>query len=286
MIQIGVTGHRGFIGRAVENAIANAQAALIPAHISYPETSFVPELEFSEPVSCLLHLAAKTGRQASGSSPADFYVLNMSLTVAALEHCRKTGAHLVFPSTYVYGYAREPGKVVSEMAESSANNPYTQSKIVEETIIKAYARDFGVNAWILRIFNVYGPGQNNNYIVPELIEKVRSGVCKIRSGSTSRDFVYSSDVADAILLASVTPPLGCEVVNIGSGQVFTLMEVAETIDAATSSGAELLDERVKSSNDYPVYAADISRARNLLGWGPKISFRDGIAQTCKPYLLG
>jgi len=142
---------------------------------------------------------------------------------------------------------------------------------------------------ILRLANPYGPGQLNlkgQGLIPTILQRQEAGLplSIFGNGQGQRDYVYIDDVAEAIK-ATLSHNCGQEILNIGSGQGRTILEVVEAIES-------LLDVRISKSfvparpTDPARNVLDISKAKRVLGWEPKTSFADGIRRTVEAHASG
>ncbi|HSN49645.1 MAG TPA: SDR family oxidoreductase, partial [Bacteroidales bacterium] len=168
-MEILVTGSEGFIGKAL---IARLLAS------GHTVTGFdAPEGDIAEKgildnlkdtgIGYVFHLAAKTFVPESWNNPFDFYRVNLLGTTNVLEFCRATGAGLSYISSYLYG---TPGYLpVDEKHPLKAHNPYSHSKIVAEETCRYYRDQFKIPVTIFRPFNIYGPGQDQRFLIPKII---------------------------------------------------------------------------------------------------------------------
>ena len=135
-----------------------------------------------------------------------------------------------------------------------------------------YARKYGVKSVILRLFNHYGKNQNGSFLVPTIIEGIQEEV-KLHSPNLRRDYVYIKDIVDAFIKA-VDYEGQCEIVNIGSGKPHTVQEVITVLEKVAQKKVRY----IFTNPDVPVKGiwADISKAKRLLNWEPKISLEEGL----------
>jgi len=266
-MKILLTGSRGFIGRRVGRLLDERGA---------PWTAFegdVLRAEDFEPYQecqAIIHLAAKV-RQAV---PAEELIrVNVSGTINALGFASAGRRRFILASSYLYG--RPAGQPIRESAPLSYHDPYSFSKWLAEQAGVAWSRFFGLSGVMVRIFNVYGPGQPRGFLIPDLVAGLAAGRLKVRDLSSRRDFIFVEDLAELIVRAALTPTPGLEAINAGSGRSHSVAEVIELL-------FELIGRRLPVENqDRPVAipdtVADLSRARELLGWSPRTPLREGLA---------
>jgi dTDP-glucose 4,6-dehydratase len=157
---------------------------------------------------------------------------------------------------------------------------YDEAKRFAEAMVMAYHRVHGVETRIARIFNTYGPRMRveDGRAIPAFLSQSLRGqeVTIFGDGSQTRSLCYISDLVDGIyrlMNSSVVEP-----VNIGNPQEMTIRALAERIVALTGSGSRIV-QRPLPADDPKVRQPDITRARQLLGWEPKVSFEEGLGAT-------
>ena len=150
-------------------------------------------------------------------------------------------------------------------------NNYTVTKILGEQLCQLYHNSHGLSYTVLRLYNVYGPGQMAGYFIPDMIAKARDGGINLPGGNTTKDFVFVEDVVQAFLLALQTPYVGH--INIGTGVETELASVACQI--AHSMGASF---STSPNANATRMLADIARAKRVLGWRPAISVAEGLGR--------
>jgi dTDP-glucose 4,6-dehydratase len=145
----------------------------------------------------------------------------------------------------------------------------------------AYRRYKGVDAKIFRIFNTYGPRMrlDDGRVVPNFIGQALRGdsITVYGTGKQTRSFCYVSDLVDGIFRMSQTGEGGP--INIGNPTERTMIEFAEEIKRLTGSPSEIVFEPLPTVDDPKQRKPDITKARTLLGWEPKVSLEDGLTET-------
>jgi nucleoside-diphosphate-sugar epimerase len=194
--------------------------------------------------------------------------------VNVLEFCRKTGAGLTYVSSYLYG---NPEYLpIDENHPVKAYNPYSHTKLVAEEICRYYREQFIPGISILRPFNVYGPGQSEQFLIPEVIRKVLDPgipVIEVMDLRPKRDFVYVDDLADALYL-SMDGPGG--IYNVGSGSSVSVEEVVSILQDLTGSHKEVATRHAGRPMEIFDLYADCSKIEAMLKWKPKVRFREGL----------
>lgn len=202
---------------------------------------------------------------------------------------RARGARFLLASTSeIYGDPEQHPQVESYWGHVDPIGPrsvYDEAKRFAEALTMAYHRFHGVDTRIVRIFNTYGPRMHidDGRVVPNFLQQSLMGepLTVYGDGSQTRSFCYVDDLIDGVyrlLLSDYNDPI-----NIGNPDEITILEFAETINELTSNHAGTVfkpDQR--GVGDPQRRQPDISLAREVLGWGPKIDLREGIMKTI-PY---
>lgn len=269
-----VTGGSGFVGRSLVrflkdagvDVLAPGREILDVAAGSFPDVS----------VDWVIHLAGRTYVPASWSEPADFYRVNALGTVNVLEYCRRTQAKLIHVSGYCYGIPE--GLPISETAPLKPNNPYALSKCAAEEACRFFFECLQMPVMIVRPFNIYGPGQSASFLIPRIVEQAIDpdvAAIVVEDDTPRRDYVHLDDVIGAIESLRRSPKLG-GTFNIGSGESYSVAEVAEMVRSAANVSKPFVSRGNRRVNDIPDVIADITAIRDAAGWSPSITLRDGL----------
>jgi len=197
-------------------------------------------------------------------------------TVDLLEYCRTGAIPLVYVSGYCYGVAdRLP---IPETAPLRPNNPYAFSKAAAEAACRFFSERFHVPVTILRPFNVYGPGQRRQFLIPQLIAQALDPAAPeliVHDPRPRRDFVHVDDLITALC----TVPVGDEarVYNVGSGRSHSVGEIVQMVQRAAGTEKPLVARGSPRADEIPDAVADISAIR-ALGWRPQIELADGLRE--------
>jgi UDP-glucose 4-epimerase len=296
-VRILITGGAGFLCSALANALADAEhEVLVLDDLSAGDPDRLgpgvlfhrgsitdrPKLwSLLQGVDCVYHLAARVLVAESVLYPREYNEANVSGTVALLEAMRDVGIpRLVFTSSgALYGdQAKQP---VDESAAPNPLSPYAVSKLAAEHYVQTISSLWGTTAIVLRIFNAYGPGQpllpSHSSVIPRFINQALGGGSLVifGDGQQTRDFVYVSDVVDA-LIASLTLDIPHHVtINVGSGAEVTINRLAQEILSLTHSSSNTIYSPV-GSGGVSRLQADLRLARKVLGYEPKVSLREGL----------
>jgi UDP-glucose 4-epimerase len=227
-------------------------------------------------VDVVVHLAALTDAFESLVDPLLYESVNVRGTVNVCAASKGVRVLVFASSAAVYG---EPERLpVGEDHPLNPVNPYGASKVAGEAYVKAYSRVNGYRPVILRIFNVYGPGQTRSYagVVEEFRRRIKAGKPLViyGDGLQTRDFIHVSDVVEAIVKAvEVEEARG--VYNIGSGRAVTVRELAELMARIAGRTVEVKHVEPRPG-DIRMSQADIAKAERELKFKPRIELEEGL----------
>lgn len=226
----------------------------------------------------VLHLAARAGVRPSIIQP-DLYVrTNVLGTVRVLEAAVKAGAaKFVFASSSsVYGAADEvPFRETAPLRRTFS--PYAATKVSGEQLCSVYSSLHDLPVVSLRFFTVYGPAQRPDLAIHKFTRAIWEGkpIPQFGDGSSRRDYTYIDDIVQGILGAVDYRGAKYDVFNLGESETTTLSELISSIEAALGKKA-VIDRKPDQPGDMPATWADISKARELLGYSPKTKISEGI----------
>ena len=239
-----------------------------------------------EGIDVVFHLAAVASVAPSISDPLTCNDVNVAGTLNVLTAARDAGVRRVVFASSAAVYGPDPGVPTAETAPFAPLSPYAASKAAGELYCRVFAKLYGVEAVSLRLFNVYGPRQDpaSEYsgVVSRFLEWLRVGQPPIihGDGEQTRDFVFVQDVVNAFVLAGGAPGIGGEVFNVGSGEAATINGLAETLAGLAVRDRVLRPiHHPEQAGDVRHSRADISKARQALGYAPAVELADGLART-------
>jgi nucleoside-diphosphate-sugar epimerase len=271
-----VTGANGFIGSHLIRALEARKYPVFCHDVNCGDISTCP-LEFGG-VRHVFHLAGKTSVPESWEQPRGFYEVNVLGAANVLEFCRRQKASVTLVSSYVYGKPR--WLPIGEDHPVQPLNPYAHSKILAEEIAFYYQFQFGIPLTIVRPFNVYGPGQLGPFLIPTLIQQAldpTSDKIVVADLRPRRDYIHVRDLV-ALLMASMDRPAGT-VLNAGSGESVSIQFVVELINRVVRCSKPVVSREEYRPEEALDVVADISRAKQELGWQPCIPFAEGLSET-------
>ena len=224
----------------------------------------------------VVHLAAMAGVRASVDNPWLYYEVNLTGTLNLLDAAQRHGKpNFVLGSTSsAYGRTERRPFVEDDSADRPLA-PYPASKRAAELLGHSFHHLFGLDFTALRFFTVYGPRGRPDMMAYKVVDSMLTGraIPLYDGGRMVRDWTFVTDIVDGVL-AAVDRRLGYQVINLGRGEPVVLREFIDQLEAASGKRANLVDEPVFAADvDYTF--ADISKARELLGYQPKVSVREG-----------
>jgi UDP-glucose 4-epimerase len=249
-------------------------------------------------IEMVFHLAAQHGgRGYIHTHPAECCT-NMALDQIVFEEAWRAGVERVCfaSSACVYpDYLQEQAGSSYLLAEEDADPfvrdkafadlEYGWAKLMSEMTLKAYHREYGLKASSVRIFTAYGERENETHAIIALIAKalVRMDPFEIwGTGDQDRNFTYVGDIVDAMLLAAEKIE-DASPVNAGRADRITLNQAAEIVFKLSGWRPQKIDHDLSKPVGVASRAADLTRARKLLGWQPKVSYEDGFKRTIDWY---
>lgn len=231
----------------------------------------------------VLNLAARAGVRASVENPWVYVDANVTGTLNLLEWCRGRGVRKFVLSSTSSVYGGSDATVFREDQESSRPiSPYAATKKAAEALCYTWHALHGLDVTVLRYFTVYGPAGRPDMSVFRFVRRIREGepITVYGDGSMARDFTYVDDVARGTIAA--LRPLGYEIVNLGGEHPAEVRELVATVERALGRKAEVRYEPAHPA-DVPRTAACIDKARRLLGWEPRVSLEQGVANAVAWY---
>lgn len=228
------------------------------------------------PFAAVINLAARAGVRASVEEPAIYYRTNCDGTLRLLQMCRRHGVakFLLASTSSLYG-ASNPTPFREDANTDRPLSPYAASKKAAETLAYAYHYLHGVDVSVLRFFTVYGPAGRPDMSVFRFIRRIAEDepIVVYGDGSQRRDFTFVDDIARGTVAALI--PTGYDVINLGGDRPLELSYVIETIGKLLGRTPRI-ERRPAHPADAPATWADVSRARDRLGWRPETSLEAGL----------
>lgn len=297
-----VTGGTGFLGRAVQAALAARGVDDVhtpsSADVDFTDRAATEDFVATTAPDCVLHLAARVGGiGANMANPASLYLDNLMLGTNVIEACRRAEVAKTVVVGTICSYPKHTPVPFQETSlwtgyPEETNAPYGIAKLAQLTHLQANREQYGQCGVYLMPTNLYGPHDkfhpDVSHVIPALIRKCviarETGAEEIEvwgSGSASREFLYVDDAAAGIVKAAEHYD-GAEPVNLGADRELLIKELVEIVAELTGFTGRIRWDSTKPDGQ-PRRCVDASRARELFGFVAATEFRDGLATTIEWY---
>lgn len=288
-----VTGGAGFIGSHIVEALVGDNDVRVLDDLSTGHREYVHDdatlhvgdvrddatvREAMDGVDVVFHEAALVSVDRSIETPQESHAINVDGTLTVLEAARAEDARVIVASSAgIYG---DPDTVpIAESHRKKPLSPYGLEKLTVDEYARLYHDLYGLETVALRYFNVYGPRQSGEYagVISVFGEQASNGhpLTVHGDGTQTRDFVHATDVVRANCLAATTDATG-RAYNVGTGTSISIRGLAELVQELTD-GSVPIEHTEAREGDIEQSCADISRARETLGFEPELDLRDGLA---------
>ena len=299
-----VTGAAGFIGAHIAGALSQAGARVrvlddlstghaenleeIGGRVELIRASLLDSDALKralEGVELVFHEAAIPSVPRSVENPEDTHRACVEGTFALLVAARAAGVRRVVYAASSSAYGDQPTLPKVEDMAPQPLSPYAVAKLVGEYYCQVWARTYGFETVSLRYFNVFGPRQDPGSQYSGVISRFTSALLSgeqpviYGDGEQSRDFTYISNVVDANMRAAETTRGIGEVINVAMGERTTLNELLEVLKRVTGKTDVAAEYRETRVGDVRHSLADITRARTLLDYAPKVGLEEGLRKT-------
>ena len=235
-------------------------------------------------VEVVFHQGAVPSVPRSVAEPERTHAVNATGTLGVLEASRKAGVRRVVFASSSSAYGDTPQLPKVETMPPCPLSPYALQKYAAERYCQLYHRLYGLETVALRYFNVYGPRQDpaSEYaaVIPRFVTACLAGRAPVvfGDGEQTRDFTFVADAVAANLLAADAPRAAGEVVNVAGGRRVSLNQLLAEIRSLTGATLAARHEPARAG-DVRDSLADLGRARELLGYAPRVDLRAGLAKT-------
>lgn len=299
-----VTGGAGFIGSHLASALASAGARLrivddlstgyrenldeIKGEVDFVHASLADEKSLRkalEDVELVFHEAAIPSVPRSIENPRQTHIASVESTFSLLLASRDKNVRRVVYAASSSAYGDQPTLPKVENMLPEPLSPYAVAKLVGEHYCQVFTRVYGLETISLRYFNVFGPRQDpsSQYsgVISRFISALLGGEQPVvyGDGEQSRDFTYIDNVVDANLKAAESAKGIGQVINVANGERITLNQLLAELKGLTGKSDVVADYREPRAGDVKHSLADISRARSLLGFEPRVDLRTGLRLT-------
>jgi len=232
------------------------------------------------------HLAARAGVRPSIQDPFIYQQVNIEGTLNLLDLSSKAKGFENFvlsSSSSVYGNSKDVPFEESDSATDRPISPYAATKKACEVLAHTYHHLSSMNVTVVRPFTVYGPRGRPDMAAWLFLKAALEGtpIKKFGDGTTRRDYTYIDDFVSGFV-AAIDKPLGYEIINLGNSETVSLNEAIETIEKVSGKAIKI-EQLPMQPGDVEITNADISKAKELLGYKPKTSFKEGMSKFLEWY---
>ncbi|MBM3779430.1 MAG: SDR family oxidoreductase [Acidimicrobiia bacterium] len=235
-------------------------------------------------VEYVLHQAAMPSVPRSVADPIASNRANIDATVNLLVAARDAGVRRLVYAGSSSAYGDTPTLPKTEAMPPAPLSPYALQKLVGEQYCGMFTRLYGLETVTIRYFNVFGPRQDPSSPYSGVISLFIKALSEGRQptifgdGNQTRDFTYVTNVVDGVLEAAAVPGIADTVINVATGGRVSLMELFRTLQRVIGASGDPAFGPPRAG-DVRDSQADITRARELLGYAPSVSFEEGLART-------
>ncbi|HKQ53186.1 MAG TPA: SDR family oxidoreductase [Pyrinomonadaceae bacterium] len=299
-----VTGGAGFIGSHIAQGMVERGARVrviddlstghrenldeIGGDVDFREASLADEKALQsalEGVELVFHEAAIPSVPRSVANPVETHVACVDATFALLNAARSSGVRRVVYAASSSAYGDQPTLPKVEDMRPEPLSPYAAAKLVGEYYCQVFTRVYNLETVCLRYFNVFGPRQDPSSEYSGVVSRFISALLSNErpvihgDGEQSRDFTYIGDVVEANARAAETTAGVGRVINFARGERTTLNQLLEAVKKITGRTDVEAEHREPRKGDVRHSLADITRARELLGYTPQVSLEEGLRHT-------
>lgn len=269
----------------IEKLLADPKFEFIEADVTKPINQITNEIKY------IFHLASPASPVDYQKHPEETLLTNSQGTINVLNLAKDSGARVLIASTSeVYGDPLEHPQKETYLGNVNSFGPrscYDEGKRFSEAATYVFLHKYDLDARIVRIFNTYGPKmqKDDGRVVSNFISQAlsNSSISVDGDGSQTRSFCYVTDLVEGMFKAMFSEKTKGEIFNLGNPDEYTIKELAEKIIRLTDSKSEVKYSGNFRKDDPMRRKPDITKAKNILGWEPKISVDIGLQKTIEYY---
>jgi nucleoside-diphosphate-sugar epimerase len=282
-----VTGYGGFIGRHLCQRLNEGGYSIYGIEREEQDIDYITqynadicEREGFEDVptdyDLLIHLAAISYVPDAQANIERAYDVNFLGTYHALEHFRKSKADTFIFASTAKVYGKPEYLPLDEKHALKPDNIYGHTKMLSEKLIQTQSEETDKRYITLRQFNIYGPGQSNDFFIPTVIEQLSRGDnLELGDIDVSRDFLYIDDLIDAYMKMIDKASKGFNAYNVGSGKAVKLAKIIDECSDILSKDVKVIQKKERVRTEVPEIYANI-KGISSSGWSPKWDINSGL----------
>ncbi len=269
-----ITGANGFIAKNIKEILGKKYNFIsVSRNTKYNILDLNSLLNIDE-IDTVIHCAAKTFVPDSFLNQHEFFRFNFLSTLNVSEFCIKKNVNkIIFLNAYPYGV---PIKLpVDENHHLQPHSPYNSSKLISEELLFKYLIE-KTNVVSLRVFNIYGKHQKENFLIPTIINQAKiNGEISLNDLRPKRDFLYVKDLVSLIEKIIIKKPVS-GIYNVGFGKSFSIKQISTAVSSIFNRKIKLKSKKIIRPNEILDLFADISKVSSTFNWRPKYSINEGI----------
>jgi len=289
-----ITGATGFIGtNLIPQLIKNHKIVGISKNKIKSSKNFISSniditnknLKIKNKFTDIIHMAAHSDITYCNLNPTKCYELNVKSTQKMLEVARKKDSNFIFLSSWhAYG-----NPIKQPIVEDSLCNPsthYASSKRMSEILCETYAKTYGLDIQVARLFSVYGPKSPKSSLIFNIIDQIINN-SKIILGNTypKRDFIFISDVIMGLIKILNSKKKGFQIYNLGSGKSISIEDLVKNCFTISNKKLKIVSSKEKRrENEIMNIQANISKMKKEFNWKTEISLKKGLEITYNHYI--
>jgi nucleoside-diphosphate-sugar epimerase len=242
-------------------------------------------------IDIVLHQAAIPSVPRSVADPLTTHRANVDATVSVLVAAKDAGVRRVVYAASSSAYGDTPALPKREDMPPNPLSPYALQKLVGEQYLQMFTRLYGLDTVSIRYFNVFGPRQDPSSpysgVIALFVTRLLAGQPPVITGDgeQTRDFTYVDNIVDGVLRAATAPDVSGRVINVATGRQISINQLAQALQRLL--GSDFIPVHTEArTGDVRDSLADITLARQLLGYEPQVSFEEGLRRTVAWYRTG
>jgi UDP-glucuronate 4-epimerase len=268
-----------FYDPAIKHANISAVVDDVPVfRVDLRDKNAVRDLFHRQKFDVVAHLAARAGVRPSIAQPQLYYDTNVNGTLHLLEAARTVGVErfVLASSSSVYGIAKTV-PFSEDLHLTQTISPYAATKIAAEFLCSTFSHLYGMRVVAVRYFTVYGPRQRPDLAIHQFTRKILAGepIDQFGDGTTRRDYTYIDDIVQGTMATLKYEGAMFDVFNLGESETVQLKDLIQQIERVAGKEATI-NRLPEQPGDVPLTCADISKARQLLGYAPTTKLAEGL----------
>tara|TARA_Y100000996_G_C22521933_1_gene642841 strand:- start:638 stop:1516 length:879 start_codon:yes stop_codon:yes gene_type:complete len=277
-MRIGVTGIDGLLGQSTKTELSNIGHDVVSLDNFTRDNAFISRdegIKNLSPLKWVIHYASKTSIDSSWKNPFEIYHSNFASTLIALKIAKQSNSAFIYMSSYVYGLPNY--QPVDENHPTEAINPYMSSKLIGEELATKICGINKIPLVILRGSNIYGKKIFPGRLISDLmLSHKENKPFKINNPDPVRDYLYIKDFTSLILKIIESPTPEQSIFNVGSGECFSNLEVAQVFHEVSNKKSEILRGKKSRPSDILDASINVDLIKKTYKWSVKYPLRKGL----------